>query len=71
MHKRHLYINVRSSAHDFCVELSSCIYSHTDSSCPVCWLMWYLDIYLCVTNPALCNDKLVSQCAGRSGSPPR
>ena len=31
--------------------------------------MWYLDIYLCVTNPALCNDKLVSQCAACSGSP--
>ena len=25
--------------------------------------------YLCVTNPALCNDKLVSQCAVPSGSP--
>ena len=28
-------------------------------------------LYLCVTNPALCNDTLVSQCAARSGSPPR
>jgi len=22
------------------VEFSSCICSHTDSSCPGCWLMW-------------------------------
>ena len=52
-------INVRISAHDFSVKLSSCICSHTDSSCPGCWLMSYLDIYLGMTNPALCNDKLV------------
>ena len=58
-HKRH-GINVRNAAYDFSVKLSSCICSHTDSSCPGCWLMWYVDIYLCVTNPALCNNKLVS-----------
>ena len=67
MHKWHLI--VRISAHDYSVKLSSCICSHNDSSCDGCWLMWYLDIYLCVTNPALCDDKLVSQCAARSGSP--
>ena len=39
-------INVKTSTHDFSVKLSSCICSHTDSSCPGrCWLMWYLDIY--------------------------
>ena len=32
-------INVRTSAYDFIVKLSSCICSHTDSSCPGCWLM--------------------------------
>ena len=36
--KSHL-MNVRTSARDFSVELSSCIYSHTNSSCPGCWLM--------------------------------
>ena len=67
MHKRHLIVGI--SAHDYSVKLSSCICSHTDSSCPGCWLMWYLDIYLCATNPALCDDKLVSRCATRSGLP--
>ena len=40
--KGHAYAaltNVRNSTHDFSVELSSCIYSHTDSSCPGCWLV--------------------------------
>ena len=31
--------NVRNSARGFSVKLSSCICSHTDSSCPGCWLM--------------------------------
>ena len=29
----------------------------------------YQHIYLCVTNPALYNDKLINRCAARSGSP--
>ena len=72
-------INVRSSCHDFSVKLSLCIYSHTESSCPsffayVCnsWVSLvetFQHIYLCVTNPALYNDKLVNQCAAHSGSP--
>ena len=40
--KGHAYAaltNVRNSARDFSVELSSCIYSHSDSSCPGCWLV--------------------------------
>ena len=32
----------------FSVKLSLCICSHTDSSCPGCWLMRYLDIDLLV-----------------------
>ena len=66
MHKQ--LINIRNAAYDFSVKLSSCICSHTDSSCPGCWLMLYVDIYLCVTNPALWNNKLVSQCAAHSGN---
>ena len=42
MHKWHFI--VWNSAHDYSLKLSSCICSHTDSSCPG-WLMWYLDIY--------------------------
>ena len=45
MHKQHLI--VRISAHDYSVKHSSRICSHTGSSCDGCWLMWYLDIYLC------------------------
>ena len=30
------------------------------------WLLAYVKLVLCVTKP---NDKLVSQCAARSGSP--
>ena len=40
--KGHAYAalrNVRNSAHDLSVELSLCIYSHTDSSCPGSWLV--------------------------------
>ena len=33
------YINVRNSAYDFSVKLSSCVCRHTDSSCPGCWLL--------------------------------
>ena len=51
--------NFRNPAHDLSVKHSSCICSYTDSSCPGCWLRWYLDICLWVTNPALCNDKLL------------
>ena len=32
-------INVRNVAYDFSVRLSSCLCSHTDNSCPGCWLM--------------------------------
>ena len=67
-HAQATLINIRNSAHDFSVGITSCIYSHIDNSCPGCWLMWYLDIYLCMTNPALCDGKLVSQCAACSGS---
>ena len=62
-------INVKNSDHDFSVKLSSCICSHIDSSCPGCWLMWYLDICLYMTSPALWDYKLGSQCAALSGSP--
>ena len=66
-----------SSCHEFSVKLSLCICSHTESSCPSCWHTYatpgYLklvkthqQIYLCVTNPAVC---IVNQCAARSGSP--
>ena len=50
-----MHINGTNVAYDFSVKLSSRLCSHTDSSCLGCWLM----IYLCMTNPALCNDKLV------------
>ena len=49
MHKRHIY--TRNSAHDLSVKLGPCIHSHKLST--------YQDTYLCVTNPALCNDKSV------------
>ena len=35
---------------DYSVKLSSCICSHTDSSCPGCWL---IDIYSWVTIPVM------------------
>ena len=44
-------INVRNWAHDFSVKLSSCICSPTDSN-----------FYLCMTNPALWDEKLVNLC---------
>ena len=66
MHKRHLQTSEIQLMPDYSVKLSSCICSHTDSSCPGCWL---IDIYSWVTIPVMYNDKLVGQCAARSGSP--
>ena len=34
------------SCHDFSVELSLCICSHTDSSCPDCWHTYAIPDYL-------------------------
>ena len=50
-------IDVRNSAHDFSVKLSSCICNHTDSSCPGCWLI-DIYMYLWVTIPVMSNDIL-------------
>ena len=66
--KGHAYktalIDDRNSVHDFSVKLSSSICSHTDSSCPGCWLIDIWQFLLC----ASC-DKLAGKCAARSGSP--
>ena len=74
MHKQHIY--TRNSAHDFSIKLghayvshayvSHAYVSHTDSSCPGCWHMWYLAIYLS-WQILLCA--MTNQFAACSGSP--